>query len=330
MRALLVNQAADLITAAVEEIPPEQLPEGEVLVDIEWSCLNYKDALAITGQRHIIRHYPMVPGIDFAGRVTHSTSPAFTAGMPVVLTGWGVGEKHWGGLAQQARVKGEWLLPLPDSLTTRQAMCLGTAGLTAMLCVMALEEGGVTPEQGPILVTGATGGVGSCAIALLHALGYHVTALTGHRDNFSWLSALGAVDLLTRAEWQAENSNPPLQSQRWAGAIDCVGGDILTRILAQTRYGGTVAACGLAGSDSLPGSVLPFILRNIRLQGVDSVMAANTRRTIAWQRLSDLLPPRFYDLAIHEITLDQAVERAQALLANQISGRIVVNLRADR
>ncbi|WP_435132803.1 acrylyl-CoA reductase (NADPH) [Plesiomonas shigelloides] len=328
MQALILEQSADQHTLAnVREISPQQLPENNVTVAVQWSGLNYKDALAITGRGKIIRQFPMIPGIDFAGTVLESADPRYQAGDAVILTGWGVGETYFGGLAEQARVNADWLLPLPAGLSQRQSMIIGTAGLTAMLCVMALEAGGVTPEQGEVLVTGAGGGVGSVAVSLLSQLGYRVVAVTGRAENHAYLQALGASRIIERAA--LSEPGRPLDKQHWAGAIDTVGGQMLANVLAQTTYGGTVAACGLAGGAGLPTTVMPFILRNVRLQGVDSVQAPYAVRQQAWSRLATLLPESFYQQAAQEITLDQAPEYAARLLDNQVTGRTLVRLTTD-
>lgn len=328
MQALILEQSADQHTLAnVREISPQQLPENNVTVAVQWSGLNYKDALAITGRGKIIRQFPMIPGIDFAGTVLESADPRYQAGDAVILTGWGVGETYFGGLAEQARVNADWLLPLPAGLSLRQSMIIGTAGLTAMLCVMALEAGGVTPEQGEVLVTGAGGGVGSVAVSLLSQLGYRVVAVTGRAENHAYLQALGASRIIERAA--LSEPGRPLDKQHWAGAIDTVGGQMLANVLAQTTYGGTVAACGLAGGAGLPTTVMPFILRNVRLQGVDSVQAPYAVRQQAWSRLATLLPESFYQQAAQEITLAQTPEYAARLLDNQVTGRTLVRLTTD-
>ncbi|QHP78728.1 oxidoreductase [Pectobacterium odoriferum] len=324
MQALVLEQSDGLTHAQIREIDAEQLPAGDVTVDISWSGINYKDALAITGKGKIIRHFPMVPGIDFVGTVRHSDSDRFAVGQPVILTGWGVGENHWGGLAQQARVKSDWLVPLPASLDARKAMILGTAGFTAMLCVMALEDGGITPESGDIIVTGASGGVGSTAVALLAELGYQVTAVSGRADNTDYLKKLGAKQVLDRSEFSG--SPRPLEKQRWAGAVDTVGDNVLATLLAQMDYNATVAACGLAGGIALPTTVMPFILRNVRLQGVDSVMAPLARRQQAWERLAAILPESFYQQVTQEIGLEDVPAAAAALLENKVTGRTLVKI----
>ncbi len=324
MKAIVLEEAEGKTLASVKQTELPAAGSDDVLVDIDWSGLNYKDALAITGKGKIIRNFPMVPGIDFAGVVNRSEDARFSAGQQVVLTGWGVGENHWGGLAEQAQVKGDWLVPLPAGLTARKAMIVGTAGLTAMLCVMALEEAGVTPEAGEVAVTGASGGVGSTAVALLHALGYQVAAVTGRESTHDYLLKLGAARIVPRSDFAQTR---PLEKQIWAGAIDTVGGTMLAKLLAQTNYSGCVAACGLAGGYELPSTVMPFILRNVRLQGVDSVNAPFARRMAAWERLAKALPESFYKAATTEITLEEAPKVAEAFLNNTIQGRTLVKIR---
>lgn len=323
MQALILEQQDGKTLAAVKAVDDSLLPQGNVTVDIQWSSLNYKDALAITSKGKIIRNFPMVPGIDFAGTVHHSDDPRFTTGQQVLLTGWGVGENHWGGLSERARVNGDWLVPLPAGLDGRKAMIIGTAGFTAMLCVMALEDAGVRPEDGEIVVTGASGGVGSTAIALLHKLGYQVAAVSGRESTHDYLRALGASRILGRDEF-AETR--PLEKQVWAGAVDTVGDKVLAKVLAQMNYGGCVAACGLAGGFALPTTVMPFILRNVRLQGVDSVMTPAARRAEAWKRLVADLPETFYHQSATEISLDQAPAFADKIINNQIQGRTLVKI----
>ncbi|MCT8250102.1 acrylyl-CoA reductase (NADPH) [Proteus faecis] len=324
MKALLVEQNDNKLSASIQSIDEKKLPIHEVIVDIHYSTLNYKDGLAITGKGKILRQFPMIPGIDFSGIVHHTEDPRFHIGQHVLLTGWGVGESHWGGLAQKAGVKGDWLTVVPEGLSLKNAMIIGTAGFTAMLCVMALEQGGITSESGDILVTGASGGVGSTAISLLTALGYRVTALSGRASNHDYLRKLGAKNIITREEF--EPAGRALDKQRWAGAIDTVGGQILANILSQTNYNGTVAACGLASGFSLPTTVMPFILRNVRLQGVDSVYFPAEKRTQVWQRLLKLLPETFYQQAMTEITLDEVPRYAQMIMDNQVTGRTLVKL----
>ncbi|HFZ6065809.1 TPA: MDR family oxidoreductase [Escherichia coli] len=323
MQALLLEQQDGKTLASVQTLDESRLPEGDVTVDVHWSSLNYKDALAITGKGKIIRNFPMIPGIDFAGTVRTSEDPRFHAGQEVLLTGWGVGENHWGGLAEQARVKGDWLVAMPQGLDARKAMIIGTAGFTAMLCVMALEDAGVRPQDGEIVVTGASGGVGSTAVALLHKLGYQVVAVSGRESTHEYLKSLGASRILSRDEF-AESR--PLEKQLWAGAIDTVGDKVLAKVLAQMNYGGCVAACGLAGGFTLPTTVMPFILRNVRLQVVDSVMTPPARRAQAWQRLVADLPESFYTQAAKEISLAEAPKFAEAIINNQIQGRTLVKV----
>ena len=323
MQALLLEQQDGKTLASVQTLDESRLPEGDVTVDVHWSSLNYKDALAITGKGKIIRNFPMIPGIDFAGTVRTSEDPRFHAGQEVLLTGWGVGENHWGGLAEQARVKGDWLVAMPQGLDARKAMIIGTAGFTAMLCVMALEDAGVRPQDGEVVVTGASGGVGSTAVALLHQLGYQVVAVSGRESTHEYLKSLGASRILSRDEF-AESR--PLEKQLWAGAIDTVGDKVLAKVLAQMNYGGCVAACGLAGGFTLPTTVMPFILRNVRLQGVDSVMTPPERRAQAWQRLVADLPESFYTQAAKEISLADAPKFAEAIINNQIQGRTLVKV----
>ncbi|QQN35140.1 oxidoreductase [Rahnella aceris] len=323
MKALVLEQQDKATLARVKEIALPDMVEGDVLVDISWSGLNYKDALAITGQGKIIRQFPMVPGIDFAGLVSRSNSPRFSVGQSVILTGWGVGETHWGGLAEQACVKGDWLVALPEGLAARNSMVIGTAGFTAMLCVMALEEAGVTPESGTVVVTGASGGVGSTAVALLHTLGYTVAAVTGRESTHDYLRRLGASEILSRDDFA---DTRPLEKQIWAGAIDTVGDKMLAKILAQTNYGGCVAACGLVGGFNLSTTVMPFILRNVRLQGVDSVSVPAERRVAIWERLLYTLPDNFYQQAVTEITLEQTPAVAADFLNNKIQGRTLVKI----
>ena len=275
--------------AEVRGINKEQLPEGDVLVRVSHSTLNYKDALAITGASPVVRQFPMVPGIDFAGVVETSSHPQYKSGDSVVLNGWGVGEKHWGGLAEFARVSGDWLVPLQSPFTLRQAMAIGTAGYTAMLCVLALERHGVTPASGPVVVTGAAGGVGSVAVAVLAKLGYEVSAVTGRPEQADFLKHLGAQHIVERASLSAPGK--PLAKEQWAGAIDVAGGHVLANVCAAMRYRGVVAACGLASGMDFPATVAPFILRGVTLAGVDSVMAPRAERLVAWQRLAQDLDP---------------------------------------
>ncbi len=324
--AWLLQQQADGTThAELTALDESQLPAGDVLVQVRYSCMNYKDALAFTGRGKIVRRWPMVPGIDFAGTVLRSSDPRFAVDDEVMLTGWGVGEEHWGGLAELAQVKGDWLTMVPDVLTSRQVMAIGTAGLTAMLAVMALEEGGVQPSSPyPVAVTGASGGVGSVAISLLAALGYRVTAISGRADNAEYFAALGVSQVMPRAAFAAKSRL--LDKQQWSGVIDCVGGPILASLISQLDHSGVAVACGLAASVDLPTSVMPFILRGVRLQGVDSVICPAAKRAIAWRRLAELLPDELYEDIAFEVPLDAVNHLAVPLLEGQITGRVLVNV----
>jgi len=323
---LLTKTEVPAPQVAITELDEAQLPAGDVLVQVSHSTLNYKDALAITGKAPVVRSWPMVPGIDFAGAVLESSDPRYRPGDAVLLNGWGVGESHWGGLAQKARVKAEWLLPLPAGLTAAQAMAIGTAGYTAMLCVMALQRNGLLPALGPVLVTGANGGVGSIAIALLARLGFEVHASTGRLAEAEHLKALGATDIIDRATLNAPGK--PLQKERWAGAVDSVGSHTLANVCAGIRYGGVVAACGLAQGMDFPSTVAPFILRGVTLAGVDSVMAPHARRAEAWQRLARELPAELLSRNTETIALADAASVAARLLAGQVRGRVVVDVMA--
>ena len=311
-------------SAAVTEIDEAMLPPGDVVVQISHSTLNYKDGLAITGKAPVVRSFPMVPGIDFAGVVQTSTDVRYREGDAVLLNGWGVGETHWGGLAQRARVKADWLVAIPGGFTAAQAMSLGTAGYTAMLCVMALQREGIDPASGPVLVTGANGGVGTIAIALLAQLGFEVHASTGRPQEADYLRALGAKEVIDRATLSAPGK--PLQKERWAAAVDTVGSHTLANVCASIRYGGVVAACGLAQGMDFPSSVAPFILRGVTLAGIDSVMAPTADRLQAWQRLATDLDTAVLETLLHDITLDDAIAIAPALLAGQVRGRLVVRV----
>jgi acrylyl-CoA reductase (NADPH) len=322
--AILVERDPPPYRASLKKLDESQLPPGDVTVRVEFSTLNYKDALAITGKGPVVRQFPMVPGIDFAGTVEHSDNSSFKSGEKVVLNGWGVGEAHWGGLAQLARVKADWLIPLPGALTARQAMAVGTAGYTAMLCVMALERHGITPGDGEILVTGAAGGVGSVAVALLSRLGFRVAAMTGRPAQSDFLRQLGAAEIVDRAAYAG--AGKPLAKERWAGAIDVVGSHTLANVCASLRYGGVVAACGLAGGMDFPATVAPFILRGVTLAGIDSVMRPRADRVEAWRRLSRDLEIKTLELLVEEISLAQAIERAGLFLEGQVRGRIVVDV----
>jgi acrylyl-CoA reductase (NADPH) len=322
-RAILVEKTGDGQAAAIAELPESRLPEGDVLLEVERSTVNYKDALAITGRSPVVRKFPMIPGIDGAGVVRESSHPQWRPGDRVLVNGWGVGESHWGCLAEVARLRGDWLQAVPAPFTSAQAMALGTAGYTAMLCVMALERNGVAPAQGEVLVTGAAGGVGSVAVALLARLGFRVVASTGRAAEADYLKRLGAAEILDRAALAAPGK--PLQKERWAGVVDAVGSTTLANACAQTRYRGTVAACGLAGGMDLPASVAPFILRGVSLLGVDSVMAPVEERRAAWDRLArDLDPTRLASMT-REIGLAEALPAAAQVLAGQVRGRLVVD-----
>ncbi len=326
--ALIVEKDAEGKTSAsVQQIGLDRLPEGEVTVAVEYSTVNYKDGLCIGPGGGLVRNYPHVPGIDFAGTVEASTDPRYAAGDKVVLTGWRVGEAHWGGYAQKARVKADWLVPLPKGLTTRQAMAVGTAGFTAMLAVMALEDHGLTIGQGPVLVTGAAGGVGSVATAILANLGYEVAAVTGRPETADYLTALGATRIVAREEL-AETVKRPLEGEVWAGCIDAVGGAMLARVLGQMKYGASVAAVGLAGGANLPATVIPFLLRGVNLLGIDSVMRPYNDRTRAWERIAKDLPMAKLDAMVSLATLADLPKLGVDILQGNVKGRIVVDVNA--
>ena len=322
--AILIDKTDAGLTVALTQLDEGQLPEGDVTIAVDYSTLNYKDGLAITGKGPVVRKFPMVPGIDLAGTVTESSHADWKTGDAVVLNGWGVGEGHWGGLAQKARLKGDWLVPLPAAFTSKQAMAIGTAGYTAALCVDALVKAGIEPGQGEILVTGATGGVGSVAIALLVKAGFSVAASTGKASEEAYLKGLGATTIVDRNELSAPGK--PFQKERWAGAIDSVGSTTLANICAATRYGGAVAACGLAGGSDFPSSVMPFILRGVRLLGVDSVMAPKAPRLAAWERLARDLDATALDSIATEIPLGEAIAAAGKLMDGTVRGRFVVDV----
>ena len=322
-KAIQLNKT-DVFSAGLTELDEADLPAGDVTVRVEYSTLNYKDGLAITNRGPVVRNWPMVAGIDGAGTVLESQHPDWKPGDRFIHNGWGVGETHPGCLAQKARLKGQWLVRLPDAFTPRQAMAIGTAGYTAMLCVLALEDHGVTPASGEILVTGATGGVGSVAVALLGRLGYTVLAATGKASEEAYLKALGACAIVPRAD--LASAGKPLQKERWAGVVDAVGSFTLANALAQTRYGGVVAACGLAQGSDLPTTVMPFILRGVTLVGVDSVMAPLQRRQRAWERLARDLDPVLLESMIDEVPLSDAVAKATALMDGKVRGRVVVRI----
>ncbi len=326
--AILLNKNDDGSTAAqLSQMDDAQLPaDGDVTVAIDYSTINYKDGLAITGRAPVVRKWPMVPGIDGAGQVLESSHPDWKPGDAFILNGWGVGETHMGCLAQRARLKGDWLIRRPDGMSARTAMAIGTAGYTAMLSALALQEQGVGKDSGEILVTGASGGVGSVAIAILSGWGYRVVASTGKLDETDYLKSLGAVDVLDRAALSAPGK--PLQKERWAGVVDSVGSHTLVNAIAQVRYGGVVTACGLAQGLDFPASVAPFILRGIRLIGIDSVMAPRERRIAAWSRLASDLDTAKLDAITREITLAEALTQAPEIIAGKVRGRLVVNVNA--
>jgi len=318
----LLLENTDGFSASVQAIDESRLPPGDVTVAVAYSTLNYKDGLAITNKSPVVRHWPMVAGIDGAGTVLASSHPDWAPGDMFVHNGWGVGETHWGCLAEMANLKGDWLVKLPATFTPRQAMAIGTAGYTAMLCVLALEDHGVTPDAGEILVTGATGGVGSVAIALLGKLGFNVVAATGKATETPYLQSLGARSVIDRALLSAPGK--PFQKERWAGVVDAVGSHTLANALAQTRYGGVVAACGLAQGMDLPTTVMPFILRGVTLAGIDSVMAPLAKRQHAWARLARDLDPALLESMIEEVPLSGAVAKAHQLMEGAVRGRVIV------
>lgn len=323
-KGILIEKDDDGYRAALKEIDESVLPDGDVSVHVLCSTLNYKDALAITGKGPVVRKFPMIPGIDLVGRVEHSDSDKFSTGDTVLLNGFGVGETHCGGLAEKARLKSEWLIPLPDAFTPRQAMAIGTAGYTAMLCVIALEKNGLTPDKGDILVTGANGGVGSYSISILSSLGYKVVASTGRPEQAEYLKNLGAADIIDRKT--LSEPGRPLAKEQWAGAIDCAGSHTLANVCAGLQYGGTVAACGLAQGMDFPATVAPFILRGVSLMGIDSVMRPLQDRIEAWQRLADCLDPSVFDDVSADISLAEAIDVAADLIAGKVRGRVVVEI----
>lgn len=325
-KALVIDKQDDVQTVAISELDESQLPEGEVRVKVQYSTLNYKDGLAITGKAPVVRKFPMVPGIDFAGEVIESSDEGWKAGDQVILNGWGVGESHWGGLAGCAQVKADWLVALPEGLSAKQAMSVGTAGYTAMLCVMALQQQGVKPEDGEILVTGANGGVGTISITLLATLGYTVVASTGRMEEADYLKSLGASEVIHRDTFSSPGR--PLAKERWAGAVDSVGSHTLANVCASMRYGGAVAACGLAQGMDLPATVAPFILRGVTLIGVDSVNAPYAKRVAAWEQLTKLLDLEKLAANTQDLTLEDCVEVASDLLAGKVRGRVVVDCTA--
>ena len=329
MKALVVrkDEESGKTSAAVEDLNMDDLPEGNVTVAVEYSTVNYKDGLCIGPGGGLVRNYPHVPGIDFAGTVEESSDDRYKPGDKVVLTGWRVGEMHWGGYAQKARVKADWLVPLPDGLDSRQAMAVGTAGFTAMLAVMALEDHGLKTDQGPVLVTGAAGGVGSVATAILANLGYEVAAVTGRPETSDYLTSLGAKQIVARDEIN-ETTKRPLEAETWAGCVDAVGGAMLARVLGQMKYGGSVSAVGLAGGAGLPATVIPFLLRGVNLLGIDSVMQPYDNRVRAWQRIAKDLPMDKLEAMVHPATLSDLPQLGADILKGQVKGRVVVDVNA--
>jgi len=323
-KAIRIDKADKGTTAALTQFDEAELMDGDVTVRVEWSTLNYKDGLALTGKAPVVRRFPMIAGIDFAGTVEHSSHSEWKAGDKVVCTGWGMGETHLGAYAEKARVKGDWLVRLPDGLSARDAMAIGTAGFTAMLSVIALEKQGLTPNSGPVVVTGAAGGVGSVAISVLSKLGYHVIASTGRAAEADYLKSIGAAEIIDRNDLSGPAK--PLAKERWAGGIDSVGSTTLANLLSMTKYGGAIAACGLAAGMDLPSSVAPFILRGVCLLGIDSVMCPIAPRKAAWQRLATDLDRGKLSEITHEIALDQVVAKGADILAGQVRGRIVVKI----
>lgn len=323
-KAVQINKDDNGYRAELVPLSRDALPDGDVEVQVQYSTLNYKDGLAITGKGPVVRRFPMVPGIDLVGTVSASSSDEFAVGDEVLLNGFGVGEVHWGGLAGMARLSSDWLIHKPAGLTARQTMAIGTAGYTAMLCVQALEKHGITPASGDVLVTGANGGVGSFAIGLLTRLGYRVVASTGRPQEADYLKQLGAAEIIDRAE--LSEPGKPFQKERWAAAVDSVGSHTLANVLASTCYGGTVAACGLAQGADLPATVMPFILRGVTLAGIDSVMRPKADRVEAWRRLEQLVSDDMLDGISHEIGLAEVVETASKLMAGQVRGRVIVDV----
>jgi acrylyl-CoA reductase (NADPH) len=323
-KAIVINKDDKGYRAELGQLEESALPAGDVRVRVHYSTLNYKDGLAITGKGPVVRSFPMVPGIDLAGEVLESTSPEFKVGDAVLLNGWGVGEGHWGGLAQQARVKADWLIPLPKGFTAKQALAIGTAGYTAMLCVMALQKHGVTPADGEVLVTGAAGGVGSFAIALLSKLGFTVVASSGRPQEAEYLRSLGAAEVIDRSS--LSEPGKPLARERWAAVVDSVGSHTLANACAATKSEGAVAACGLAQGMDFPGSVAPFILRGVTLYGINSVTVPKAKRIAAYEQLSALVDLKTLDAISHEISLGEAIQYADALMKGTVRGRVIVDV----
>lgn len=326
MQAIQVDKDSDgKVVSSLIDIDPASLPEGDVTVAVDYSTINYKDGLVLNGLGGLVRNYPHIPGIDFSGTVTESQNDAFKINDKVVLTGWRVGETHWGGYSELARVKAQWLVPLPDGLSTRQAMAVGTAGMAAMLGIVALEEAGMNKDDGPVLVTGAAGGVGSIACAVLAACGYEVDAVTGRESSGPHLRSLGVSSVIPRADIETPNGKP-LNKERWIGCVDSVGGGMLANILTQMKYGGSVAAIGLAGGASLETTVIPFLLRGVNLLGIDSVMCPIDKRMAAWQRLATDLPTDALEAMINEVPLADVPALGSAILSGQVQGRTVVKI----
>jgi acrylyl-CoA reductase (NADPH) len=323
-KAIRIDKAEKGTTAALTQFDEADLMEGDVTVHVEWSTVNYKDGLAVTGKAPVVRRFPMIAGVDLAGTVEQSSHPQWKPGDKVVCNGWGMGETHLGGYAEKARVKGDWLVRLPDGISTRDAMAIGTAGYTAMLSVLALEKHGLTPQSGPVVVTGAAGGVGSVATAVLSKLGYHVIASTGRMSETGYLRDLGAAEVIDRNELSGPAR--PLAKERWAGGVDSVGSTTLANLLSMTKYGGAIAACGLAAGMDLPSSVAPFILRGVYLLGIDSVMCPLAQRRLAWSRLASDLDPAKLSEITHEIGLGEVIGEGGKILAGQVRGRIVVKI----
>ena len=315
------------VSAEIAELDESNLPEHDVAIDVEYSTVNYKDGLAIMGKPGVVRSYPMIPGIDLAGTISSSDSSDYEVGDKIVLNGWEVGESHWGGLAQKSRLSSDWLVPLPEDFTTKQAMAIGTAGYTAMLCVLALEEHGVRPDNGPILVTGASGGVGSTAVAILDKLGFEVVASTGRPEESTYLNDLGASEIIDRNELGEENPRP-LQGTRWAGVVDAVGSHTLANAIAQTNANGCVAACGLAQGADLNTSVMPFILRGVTLAGINSVYEPFARRKLAWDRMATDLDPDKLEQMTQVVGLGESINVADQILQGKVRGRVVVDVNA--
>ncbi len=324
-KALLLEESDGKVTSSIQDLEESRLPEGDVTVAVEHSTLNYKDGMILNGIGRLVRSYPHIPGVDFSGTVLESQSPDYKAGDKVVLTGWRVGEMHWGGYAEKARVKSDWLVPLPDGLSNRQAMAIGTAGFTAMLAVLALENHGIMPDSGPVLVTGAAGGVGSIAVAILAKLGYEVAASTGRAETHDYLRGLGASTLIDRNEL-SEAPTRPLDKEIWAGCVDSVGGITLSHVLTKMAYRGSVAAVGLAGGNKLDATVIPFLLRGVNLLGIDSVMCPKAQRFAAWQRLVTDLPIEKLEATIQGATLSDLPGLAGDILKGQVRGRVVVDV----